>query len=85
MLAWGLVPLTLGYFTTFRRDVTYGRLDSTASPSAAPPPPIRHRSVALLGQKSLSPTRVQPSIGHGSHVLHQFDLRRGSSRTSSST
>jgi ABC-type transport system involved in multi-copper enzyme maturation permease subunit len=22
MLAWGLVPLTLGYFTTFRRDVT---------------------------------------------------------------
>ncbi len=22
MLAWGLVPLTIGYFTTFRRDVT---------------------------------------------------------------
>ncbi len=22
MLAWGLIPLTLGYFTTFRRDVT---------------------------------------------------------------
>ncbi len=22
LLAWGLIPLTLGYFTTFRRDVT---------------------------------------------------------------
>jgi ABC-2 type transport system permease protein len=22
MLGWGLIPLTLGYFTTFRRDVT---------------------------------------------------------------
>ena len=22
LLAWGLGPLTLGYFTTFRRDVT---------------------------------------------------------------
>ena len=22
MLLWGLVPLTIGYFTTFRRDVT---------------------------------------------------------------
>ena len=61
MLGWGLVPLTIGYFTTFRRDVTVAAVNRRRRRPRAPGRSRCRRSASTRPRLRQRSARVRPA------------------------